>query len=55
MIAYQGAIDDESSVFADPRKSKNYVREALDALLAGNEVPTTATKPYGCSVKYAKN
>ena len=51
-IAYQGAVDD------DPRGKKetkvNYVSDALDALLAGKPVVTTATQPYGCSVKYAQ-
>ena len=31
---------------------RNYVREAVDALLAGKKVATAETKPYGCSVKY---
>ena len=51
-IAYQGAIDD------DPRgraaSSVNHVRQALDALLAGKPVPAARTRPYGCSVKYAR-
>ncbi len=49
-LVYNGAIDD------DPRGGKettvNYVKDALDALLAGKAVTTSATKPYGCSVKY---
>jgi peroxiredoxin len=52
-IAYQGAIDDNRSW--DPKTIKgatNYVAEALDALLAGEEVKTAKTNPYGCSVKY---
>lgn len=52
-IVYAGAIDD------DPRGSEgdgatNYVAAALDEVLAGKPVTTTETKPYGCSVKYAK-
>jgi alkyl hydroperoxide reductase subunit AhpC len=51
ILQYKGAIDN------DPRGSKesdrlNYVRQALDALLAGKSVETTDTTPYGCSVKY---
>lgn len=53
MIVYAGAIDD------DPRGSRgddatNYVAAALDEVLAGRPVTTVETKPYGCSVKYAK-
>ena len=50
VLVYQGAIDD------DPRGGKErregYVQEALDALMAGKDIATTTTKPYGCSVKY---
>ena len=52
-IVYAGAIDD------DPRGSEgasatNYVAAALDEVLAGKPVAVAETKPYGCSVKYAK-
>ena len=30
----------------------NYVRQALDAALAGKAVATAQSKAYGCSVKY---
>jgi peroxiredoxin len=52
-IAYMGAIDDKQS--ADPediKQAKNYVVEALDALLAGKPVEAASVAPYGCSVKY---
>ncbi|QHI67939.1 thioredoxin family protein [Tichowtungia aerotolerans] len=52
-LAYQGSVDDQRT--ADPKtagKGRNYLDEALYALLAGNPVPTPMTKPYGCSVKY---
>ncbi len=53
VVVYAGAIDD------DPRGTKaagavNYVAEALDAVLAGQQVATAETTPYGCSVKYKK-
>lgn len=50
-LVYAGAIDDDSdtSYNAD---AKNYVVEAVDAVLAGKSVPTANTQPYGCSVKY---
>lgn len=52
VLVYEGAIDDDSDVYSDPRKAKNYVRGALDDLLVGKEPSTSETKPYGCSVKY---
>ncbi len=53
VLVYDGAIDDQPDPFHDPSKAKNYVSEAIDALLAGKSVTVTETKPYGCSVKYA--
>ncbi len=51
-LAYRGAIDNDSS----PEKagSKNYVKNALDEVLAGKPVTESNTKAYGCSVKYSK-
>ncbi len=49
-IAYQGAIDDDADGESDT--PKNYVKAALDELLAGKPVSTSETKSYGCSVKY---
>ena len=51
-LAYQGAIDNEATPDHDPRKAKNYVRQALDELAAGKTVSVTETKSYGCAVKY---
>lgn len=52
-LAYQGAIDDQPSTKASSLKgAKSYVREALDATLAGKPVTNAQTKAYGCSVKY---
>ena len=53
ILVYQGAIDNQPNPFHDPSKAKNYVSEAVDALLAGKPVPVAQTKPYGCGVKYA--
>ena len=53
-IAYAGAIDDKASTEAeDIPTSKNYVKAALDALLAGKKVEVSETQAYGCGVKYA--
>ncbi len=52
-ILYAGAIDSiKSTDSADIAKAENHVRQALDAALAGQPVPSPKTKPYGCSVKY---
>lgn len=52
-LVYQGAIDDKRSTNpADIATSKNYVKAALDAVLAGEEVEVSSTVAYGCTVKY---
>jgi hypothetical protein len=53
ILVYDGAIDDRPRPFGDPRTAHNYVRAAVDALLAGQKVAVSETKPYGCAVKYA--
>lgn len=53
VLVYDGAIDNKPDPMHDPRTARNYVREAVDAVLAGKPVEVTQTKPYGCSVKYA--
>ena len=53
MLLYAGAIDDRPSTNpGDIPQSTNYVRQALDAAMAGQPVAMSATKSYGCSVKY---
>jgi peroxiredoxin len=52
-LVYDGAIDDRPSPNGDPRTAKNYVRAAVDELLAGKPVTVSQTKPYGCGVHYA--
>lgn len=51
-LAYNGAIDNDKS----PEKAgdKNYVKNALKQLIAGETVTESKTAPYGCSVKYGK-
>ena len=52
-IAYSGAID--NSPMGEKKEGViNYVDKALVELTAGKSVSTASTKPYGCSVKYAK-
>jgi peroxiredoxin len=49
-LAYEGAMDDQ--VFADQDKGREYVKSALDDLLAGQRVQKTETQPQGCAVEY---
>jgi peroxiredoxin len=53
VLVYEGAIDNEADPFHNPKTARNYVREAVDDLLAGKPIEISQTKPYGCSVKYA--
>ena len=52
VLAYQGAIDDRASPDGDPRTARNYVKEAVSKLQAGEKLSVTQTKPYGCGIKY---
>jgi hypothetical protein len=52
-LQYMGAIDDAPSLAnQDVTKANNYVRTALEQVMAGQKVSTNTTQPYGCSVKY---
>jgi peroxiredoxin len=53
VLVYQGAIDNKPDPMHNPRTARNYVSEAVDALMAGKPVEVGQTKPYGCGVKYA--
>jgi hypothetical protein len=53
VLVYIGAIDDKPSVdVADVKTAKNYVAAALEELASGKPVSVSATRDYGCSVKY---
>lgn len=52
-LLYSGAIDNDPS--GDKTADRvNYVRQALDEILAGRPVSTPRTKSYGCGVHYGK-
>lgn len=52
-LVYAGAIDDKRSAsLAETKNANNHVRAALNEALAGRAITTSATSPYGCSVKY---
>jgi peroxiredoxin len=56
ILVYKGAIDDKRSTDpADVKTATNYVKLALQQAMTGKPVATTATRPYGCSVKYSSN
>ena len=53
-LMYAGAIDDRPTTRrGDVQGAHNYVREALQAVAAGQPVKTPVTRAYGCTVKYA--
>ena len=48
-LRYRGPPDADHR---DPSQDARYLRDALDAVLAGAEPPETDTRPRGCSVKW---
>lgn len=48
-IAYMGAVDDSQN---SAKVSKHYLRDAIEAVLAGKQPEVTETRQFGCSVKY---
>jgi len=53
-LVYAGAIDDRPTTRrGDVQGAQNYVRDALQAVAAGQPVKTPVTRAYGCTVKYA--
>jgi peroxiredoxin len=51
-LRYQGRIDDEDRHGKTPHVFDT--RNAIDALLANQEVPVKTTKVFGCSIKWAE-
>jgi peroxiredoxin len=50
VVRYAGAIDNGTP---QTKGETNYVKEAVEALLAGKDVSTKESRPFGCGVKYA--
>jgi peroxiredoxin len=48
-LRYHGAIDDSRD---ETVVTRNYLRDALDAVLDGRDPPAAETPPSGCSVKW---
>lgn len=51
-IRYMGLIDDNHN--NESAVKKTYLRDAVDALLAGQEIEVKETKPFGCGVQYKR-
>jgi peroxiredoxin len=48
-LAYVGPIDDSQD---EANVTTQYLRDAIDATLAGQQPETTNVTPFGCSIKY---
>ena len=49
-LVYHGTIDDNGQ---EPDKVENaYLKNALEAVLGGRDVPVKETKSIGCSIKF---
>ncbi len=48
-LRYRGAPDSD---YDDPSQNAGWLREALDAVLAGGEPQPAETRPVGCSIKW---
>ncbi len=53
VLVYAGAIDDRPQPDGNPRKARNYVREALQSVFNEKPVEVKETRSYGCGVKYS--
>jgi len=51
-VRYTGALDDN---MREDKVTKTYVRDAIDALLKGENPPVEETQPKGCGVKYKRS
>ena len=50
-LFYRGAIDDQYSLgAARPKPRKNYLRDALDAMLQGERASVSVTEAPGCLI-----
>jgi hypothetical protein len=48
-LAYRGAPDAD---YDDPSQDAAWLRDALDAVLAGERPARAETRPVGCSIKW---
>jgi peroxiredoxin len=50
VLRYTGALDDVT--FRQPQPTRNYLKEAVEAVLAGRRPQVEDTQPYGCTIVY---
>lgn len=51
-LRYRGAVDDQFGItFENPEVSEHYLRDAVDAVLAGQDVDVEATEASGCYIE----
>lgn len=50
LLVYHGVIDDNAK--SPDSVKEHYLREALEAMLAGKKIPVTETKALGCTIKF---
>lgn len=56
VLVYQGAMDSITPRSPeDVAKADPWLKNAMEATVAGQPVANGTTKPYGCSIKYASN
>lgn len=48
-LVYHGALDDNKDA---SKASQSYLKDALDAMLAGKPIQTAETKAVGCTIKF---
>lgn len=51
-LAYTGCVDDDNNYKNRKTPEKRYLREALDALVAGKAPPLAETHAIGCTIKW---
>jgi thiol-disulfide isomerase/thioredoxin len=51
VIRYTGAMDDNQN---ESKVSKNYLRDAVDAVLKGESVEVSETRAVGCGIRYSR-
>ena len=49
-LAYMGGIDDDRLLTGKPKR--NYLRDAIDALLANKKPPKAETRAFGCTIRW---
>lgn len=54
-LVYMGGLHNDQYERMKPSESRNYLDEALTAVLAGKDVPMAETTPWGCPVKYERS